>query len=283
MEAERIRVLLVEDDEVDYLAFKRLLREEKPPYDHVRVRSVAEAREALRAGAFDVALLDYRLADGTAFDLFDEIAQQIPFVIVTGSGDEEIAVQAMKAGASDYLIKDPASRWLKTLPLTVHNAMKSRRAEEALKQAHAELEQRVYQRTEELLRANQQLQQEIEQRKRAEEAVKESEERFRALTETTSEWIWEVDINLRFTYVSPRVVELLGYQPGEILGRTPCDLMPPREADSMRIQFSDIVQSRRPFRDLETLNLQKDCHVVVLEFSGLPFFDKHGRLYGYRG
>lgn len=182
MEAQLIRVLLVEDDEVDYRAFKRLLREEKPPYDHLRVSSVAEAREALKERTFDVALLDYRLADGTAFDLFEEIPEQIPFVIVTGSGDEEIAVQAMKAGASDYLIKDPGSRWLKTLSLTVRNAIKTRRAEEALKQAHAELEQRVYQRTEEFLKANQQLQQEIEQRKRAAELLIQSE-RLKAIAE----------------------------------------------------------------------------------------------------
>jgi signal transduction histidine kinase len=182
MEPQRIRVLLVEDDDVDYLAFKRLLREQKLPYDHVRASSLAEARNILKAQAFDVALLDYRLADGTAFDLFEEIPRQIPFVIVTGSGDEEIAVQAMKAGASDYLIKDAESGWLKTLSLTVRNAIKARRAEEALKLAHAELEQRVYQRTEQFLTANQQLQQEIEQRKKAEELLIQSE-RLKAIAE----------------------------------------------------------------------------------------------------
>jgi signal transduction histidine kinase len=182
MEAQRIRVLLMEDDEVDYMAFKRLLREEKLPYDHVRARSLAEARKALKARTFDVALLDYRLADGTAFDLFEEIPEHIPFVIVTGSGDEEVAVQAMKAGASDYLIKDAESRWVRTISVTVRNAIKARQAEEALKQAHAELEQRVYQRTEEFLKANQQLQQEIEQRKRAAELLIQSE-RLKAIAE----------------------------------------------------------------------------------------------------
>ncbi|MBI4963671.1 MAG: response regulator [Desulfomonile tiedjei] len=283
MEANRIRVLLVEDDNVDYLTFKRGIKEQRLPYDHVRAGSIAEAREILKKNTFDVALLDYRLGDGTAFDLFQHISEQTPFIIVTGSGHEEIAVQAMKAGASDYLIKDPGNNWLKTLPLTVHNAMKARRAEEALNQAHEELEQRVYQRTEELFKANQQLQKEIEQRKRAEEALRESEERFRALTETTSEWIWEVDADLRFTYASPRVVELLGFQPEEILGKTPFDLMLPIEAEHSRGQFREILASGQSFRDLENLYVHRDGHVLVLELSGLPFFDANGKSNGYRG
>jgi len=283
MESEHIRVLLVEDDEVDYLAFKRGLKKQGLPYDHMRAGSIAEAKEVLKTNAFDIVLLDYRLGDGTSFELFEHIPEPIPFIIVTGSGDEEIAVQAMKAGASDYLIKDPSGRWLMTLPLTVRNAIKARQAEEALKRAHEELEQRVYQRTEELFAANRQLQQEIDQRKRAEKALRQSEERFRALTETTSEWIWEVDTDLRFTYVSPRVLELLGYQPAEMLGKTPFEFMVPIETERAREQFRDIVESRRPFRDMENLYAHEDGHVIVLELSGMPFVDAEDHLSGYRG
>ena len=157
------------------------------------------------------------------------------------------------------------------------------RAEEALRKAREGLELRVDERTRELLVANQQLQQEVEQRKKAEEALRESEERFRGLTETTSEWIWEMDLNCRFTYASPRLMELLGYTPEEVVGRPPFDLMPPDEAERVRAELGAIVASARPFKALENLNLHKDGRVIMLETSGLPFFDAAGNVCGYRG
>ena len=57
-----------------------------------------------------------------------------------------------------------------------------------------------------------------------------SEDKFRTLVETTSDWIWEVDIQGRYTYVSPKVKELLGYDPEEVFGKSPFDLMAPAEA-----------------------------------------------------
>ncbi len=283
MDAIRIKLLLVEDDKVDYMAFARFVREEGLPYDYVRAASIAEGKQALEAQTFDVALLDYQLGDGSAFDLFGIVPDKTPIVIVTGSGDEEIAVQAMKAGASDYLIKDPEGHYLKTLSITVHNAIKAKRAEEALIKAYAELERKVDERTAELLDANRQLQSEIQQRKEMERALRESEERFRALTETTSEWIWEVDAGGVFTYVSPRVTELLGYLPEEIIGKTPIDLVPPKEFEAKEEEFKAVFRSHKPFQDVEYSSKHKDGHSTVLEASGLPFFDRNGRLSGYRG
>lgn len=153
----------------------------------------------------------------------------------------------------------------------LHEIQERRRVEEALRKASEELELRVVARTSKLLRTNMKLQEEIDQRYKAEEALRQSEERFRALTETTSEWIWEMDERVRFTYASPRLLELLGYMPEEILGRTPFDLMPHEEAARMRSEFGAIVASRRPFKAMENLNLHKDGKVIVLETSGLPF------------
>ncbi|MEK7773621.1 MAG: PAS domain S-box protein [Deltaproteobacteria bacterium] len=110
-----------------------------------------------------------------------------------------------------------------------------------------------------------------------------SEERFRGLVETTSDWVWEVDENGAYTYVSPKVSEILGYRAEDLLGKTPFDLMPDEEADRVREIFKGIAELKRPFSALENINLHKDGRMVVLETGGTPFFDGGGNLLGYRG
>src|SRR3989337_3674006 len=112
---------------------------------------------------------------------------------------------------------------------------------------------------------------------------KESLERFRALTESTSDCIWEVNENATYTYASPRVKELLGYEPEEVIGKTPFDLMPPDEAERVSEEFGRIAKERIPFSRLENTNLHKDGHCVVLETSGVPILDALGHFKGYRG
>ena len=169
------KILLVEDDKVDRMAFERFVKREGLPYDYQIAGSVAEARGSL-AGAIRRRAIDYLLGDGTAFDLFDEI-QDSP-VVITGSGDEEIAVQAMKAGASDYLIKDPEGNYLKTLPMTVkvRSTASGRRGVEALPGTPGRVGGRAHGRTERGQRATR------SRNRRAqavEETLRESEERYR--------------------------------------------------------------------------------------------------------
>jgi PAS domain S-box-containing protein len=123
----------------------------------------------------------------------------------------------------------------------------------------------------------------ITERKRAKEKLAESEDRFRAMAEFTSDWIWEVDENAGYTYASPKVEDLLGYSPDEILGKTPFDLMPPDEAERIAKEFGLAAEARTPFADLVNTNLHKDGHPVVLETSGVPIFDAAGTFRGYRG
>jgi len=186
----KFRILLVEDDQVDQLAFKRFVERENLPYNYVVAGSVSEARDALTATQFDAALIDYLLGDGTAFDLFDEV-KNAPIIVITGSGDEEIAVQAMKAGAYDYMVKDLEGNYLKTLPVTVGNAISRKRAEEELRRYQEHLEELVEERTAELTRANEQLVVEIAERKRAEKELKKYSERLKETVEERTQELRE--------------------------------------------------------------------------------------------
>ncbi len=77
---------------------------------------------------FDVVISDYRLGDGVALDLLHDV-RMIPMIIVTGVGDEEIAVRALKAGVYDYLVKDHDRRYLKMLPVTVETVLRRQKLE----------------------------------------------------------------------------------------------------------------------------------------------------------
>ena len=119
--------------------------------------------------------------------------------------------------------------------------------------------------------------------KKQEKALAISQGRLRALVETTSDWIWEIDSRGVYTYVSPKVTELLGYSVEEVLGKTPFDLMPPGEADRNALIVQPIIDNAQPIRNLENINAHKDGRCVVLETSGVPILDTLGTVVGYRG
>jgi PAS domain S-box-containing protein len=121
------------------------------------------------------------------------------------------------------------------------------------------------------------------QRAEAEEALRESRKRYQDLVETLSDWVWEVDGNGVYTYVSPKVRDLLGYEPEEVLGKTPFDLMPATEAHRVKGIFGPLAKRHEPFHQLENVNRHKDGHPVVIETSGAPFFGEDGTFRGYRG
>ncbi|MET0087894.1 MAG: PAS domain S-box protein [Sedimenticola sp.] len=128
-----------------------------------------------------------------------------------------------------------------------------------------------------------QLQQEIGERKQVEKELGKSEQRFRALVETSSDWIWEVDTQGRYVYVSPIVEKMLGYRPEEVLGKTPFDFMPEEEVQRIAQTFMAVVEAQQPFSALENVNRHKDGHLVTLETSGTPIIDAGGNFLGFRG
>ncbi len=117
----------------------------------------------------------------------------------------------------------------------------------------------------------------------AREALRLSEEKYRGLVESLSDWIWQTDPQGRYTYASPRVHDLLGYTPDEVIGRTPFEFMPPAEADRVRAEYARLAQTKQPFAGLINVNLRKDGSLVVLETSGVPRLDARGGLLGYHG
>lgn len=123
------QLLLIEDDVSDQIAFKRLFWNEDTPYEYTLAESVSEAKQILEKKSFDVIVSDYMLGDGTGFDILD-LNLDTPIIVTTGGGSEEVAVKAMKAGAYDYLIKDPDRNYLKILPLTIEKALRMKNTEE---------------------------------------------------------------------------------------------------------------------------------------------------------
>lgn len=152
-----MRILLVEDDLVDQLAFKRFVSEQHLPCDLFVAGSVAEATVALDNAKFDLIIVDYSLGDGTALDVLARV-KETPVIITTGAGNEEIAVNALKAGAYDYLVKDLDRNYLKVMPITIENTIRRHRAEERIKKFYSELEVKVQERTQELAKINVSLQ-----------------------------------------------------------------------------------------------------------------------------
>ena len=118
---------------------------------------------------------------------------------------------------------------------------------------------------------------------RMEGALRHSEQRFRDLVESTSDFIWEINAEGRFTYASPRITDLLGYTPAEVLGLSPFELMSEDEARRVGAEFKHIMREERPFQHLKNVNVHKDGRHVIMETNGLPFHDHHGKLAGYRG
>ena len=196
-EKDVFSVLVVEDDEVDQIAFKKAVKKNELPYECTVVGSVSEAIEVLNSAGFDVAVIDYRLGDGTAFDVFN-VLKDTPTIFTTGAGDEEIAIKAMKSGVYDYLVKDPSRNYLKVIPGVIKNAINHKRNEDKLKEYHSNLERLVKERTEQL----------------------EEEKELLAVTlSSMSDGVIAVDVNKRIILFNRVVEDLSGWKFFEVQGK----------------------------------------------------------------
>jgi PAS domain S-box-containing protein len=124
----------------------------------------------------------------------------------------------------------------------------------------------------------------ITERKKTEEALHGSEERFRQIAESAGEWIWEVDADGLYTYSNATISQILGYAPEEVIGRKHFyDFFVPEDRDRLRDAASGAFANCEPFKGFVNTNLHKNGDRIILETSGYPVLDTDGTLTGYRG
>ena len=248
--SQELRVLMLEDTPTDAELEAHELRKAGIAFTMQRVQTRADFICAIEEFRPDVILSDYNLPDFTGMAALEYVRHnhpEIPVIMVTGALSDLDAVGLIHAGAKDYVLKDRLAR----LGAAVQRVLS----------------------TEQGIRA----------RKAAEKSLRESEAKFRALVESTSDWIWEIDEHGVYTYSSPQIFDLLGYTAEEVIGKTPFDLMTLEDASSLKPPFTSIVEERKHFHLLENANVHKDGRIVFLETSGTPIIDAEGSFRGYRG
>ncbi|MEI7664334.1 MAG: PAS domain S-box protein, partial [Bacteroidota bacterium] len=121
------------------------------------------------------------------------------------------------------------------------------------------------------------------QRKLAETRLRESEQRLHEIVDLTNDWIWEIDAEWKYSFVTQKVFDILGYMPEEMIGRSPFDFLLPEDALRVKEGVRSIVHQFKPLNAIVNRALHKNGHIVYLETSGIPVFDEQGTYRGYRG
>ncbi len=123
----------------------------------------------------------------------------------------------------------------------------------------------------------------VTERKKAEETLRESEVKFKSLVESTSDMIWETNTAGKYTYVSPQFEKLLGYSPEEAVGQSPFLFIVDENIHRIITNSDSIVSKAVPFNSLVNKYKHREGQLLIFETSGVPVFDKSGKLIGYRG
>lgn len=163
--------------------------------------------------------------------------------------------------------------------------IEKRKEVEILLRKHKDnLEDTVKERTGELEQTNKYLQEEIVERQKAENALRKSEERFKQVTESTGDWIWEVNAEGLYTYSSHVAEKVLGYKPEEIVGKKYFyDLFAPEIKKELKKATFETFNKKEKFSGFVNPNIHKNGNTVILETTGTPILDDKGNLCGYRG
>jgi PAS domain S-box-containing protein len=244
-----LRVLHLEDNARDAELVRDLLEAGGVVCDITRVQTREEFVASLQNG-FDVILADYSLPsfDGvSALKIAALRSPDVPFIFVSGALGEELAIEALKTGATDYVLKERPSSLVPSV-------------QRALRESRERLE-----------------------RKRAEEALRASEERFRALVQFSFDVYWESDAEHRFTH--QEFSEGLTGAParGAEIGKTRWEVPYVEPDEEAWRKHRATLDAHLPFRDFELARPTADGGTRYVSVSGIPAFDEIGRFVGYRG
>jgi two-component system, cell cycle sensor histidine kinase and response regulator CckA len=222
MNTNKLRILVVDDDEDDFLLVRDLLQS-TAEMDHAATPERALA--AMEGRPYDLMLFDYLLGAQTGLDLLKTVRQrgvQAPIIFLTGRGDEEVAVDALKSGACDYLIKSKLTE--SALSRAVLYAVRIHRDSKLLQEAQ--------------------------------EKLRASEEKFRALIENISDTVTVLDGAGVVRYANGSGA--LGYAETENIGRSGFELLHPEDLDRVRQLYLDCVRSPQGRAEAEFRVLHKD-------------------------
>lgn len=245
-----LNVLSLEDSIIDFEIISEKLIGAGYRLNMTRIEKETELRALLQSNCYDIILADNNLPNFNAFEalkLRNMHCPETPFICVSGSIGEILAIELLKQGADDYVLKDRLER----LPFAIKRALADTR--------------------------------ERHKRKEAEEALKESEERLRDILFSTVDWVFEVDENGVFTYSSQKGFDLFIAAQEDIIGKTPFDFMPPDEAQRVSSIFLELIKDKAPIKDLENWAIGKDGHMICMLTNGVPILNEKGQVKGYRG
>jgi len=123
----------------------------------------------------------------------------------------------------------------------------------------------------------------ISKRRDEEARLQQALEKYKDIANCGFDWLWEVDSSGTFTFVSPSVEDVMGYSSEELFGKTPFEAMTEEEADRVASVFIRTAFLNESFKNLLNTCITKDGREIVVATSGVPVFDKEGKLRGYRG
>jgi len=253
-------ILIVDDQEVNVKLLEQLLTE--AGYTHVASTTNPHEVCALhRKNRYDLILLDLQMPEMDGFQVMEglkinAVDDYLPVLVLTAQPGHKL--RALQTGAKDFISK-PFD--LVEVKMRIHNMLEVRLLYKKLEDYNKLLEQKVLERTAEL---------------------RESEARFRSLTELASDWYWEQDENMKFTKVSGPVLEMLGIKVGAVNAET-AGVPAAGWNEAEREALKATIAARQPFLDFVFHRINADGSRQQFRVSGEPMFNESCRFLGYRG